>query len=144
LLDTLTLGGSPPAIQNHARLALEFWVTKFENLARESGLDPATARLAAEDAVAPLEGGLVLARVSGDRDVFRRAVESLRREAYKGREEDLSVPMHGDALYPHSYLAQRRMELAHEALVERRPSVFEVSESVGYQLLPTFSRAFKE
>jgi AraC-like DNA-binding protein len=52
--------------------------------------------------------------------------------------------MHGDALYPHSYLAQRRMELAHEALVERRPSVFEVSESVGYQLLPTFSREFKE
>jgi AraC-like DNA-binding protein len=36
------------------------------------------------------------------------------------------------------------MELAPEALVERRPSVFEVSESVGYQLLPTFSRAFKE
>jgi AraC-like DNA-binding protein len=36
------------------------------------------------------------------------------------------------------------MELAREALVERRPSVFEVSESVGYQLLPTFSGAFKE
>jgi AcrR family transcriptional regulator len=77
LLDTLTLGGSPPAIQRHAKLTLEVWVTKFEKLARESGLDPATARLAAEDAVAALEGGLVLARVSGDRDAFRRAVESL-------------------------------------------------------------------
>jgi TetR/AcrR family transcriptional regulator, lmrAB and yxaGH operons repressor len=77
LLDTLTLGGSPAAIQKHARLTLEFWVTQFEKLARESGLDPATARLAAEDAVAALEGGLVLARVSGDRDAFRRAVESL-------------------------------------------------------------------
>ena len=75
LLDTLTLGGSPPAIQKHAKLTLEVWVTKFEKLAR--GLDPATARLAAEDAVAALEGGLVLARVSGDRDAFRRAVESL-------------------------------------------------------------------
>jgi AcrR family transcriptional regulator len=77
LLDTLTLGGSPPAIQKHAKLTLEFWVNKFEKLARESGLDPATARLAAEDAVAALEGGLVLARVSGDRDAFRRAAESL-------------------------------------------------------------------
>ena len=77
LLDTLTLGGSPPAIQKHAKLTLEFWVTKFEKLARESRLDLATARRAAEDAVAALEGGLVLARVSGDRDAFRRAVESL-------------------------------------------------------------------
>jgi TetR/AcrR family transcriptional regulator, lmrAB and yxaGH operons repressor len=77
LLDTLTLGGSPPAIQKHARLTLEFWVSQFEKLARESGLGHATARLAAEDAVAALEGGLVLARVSGDRDAFRRAVESL-------------------------------------------------------------------
>ena len=77
LIDTLTLGGSPPAIQRHAKLTLELWVTKFEKLARESGLDRATARRAAEDAVAALEGGLVLARVSGDRDAFRRAVESL-------------------------------------------------------------------
>jgi len=52
LLDTLTLGGSPPAIQKHAKLTLEFWVTKFEKLASKSGLDPAIARLAVEDAVA--------------------------------------------------------------------------------------------
>lgn len=77
LLDTLTLGGNPPAIQKHTTLTLEFWVSQFEKLARESGFDNATARLAAEDAVAALEGGLVLARVSGDRDAFRRAVESL-------------------------------------------------------------------
>ena len=77
LLDTLTHGGSPPAIQKHARLSLEFWVSQFEKIARESGLDDRTARLAAEDAVAALEGGLVLARVSGDRYAFRRAVESL-------------------------------------------------------------------
>ena len=77
LLDTLTLGGSPPAIQKHAKLTLEFWVTKFEKLARKSGPDPATQRLAAEDAVAALEGGRVPARVRGDRDTFRRAVESL-------------------------------------------------------------------
>ena len=77
LLDTLTHGGSPPAIQKHARLSLEFWVSQFEKIARESGLDHSTARHAAEDAVAALEGGLVLARVSGDRDAFRRSVESL-------------------------------------------------------------------
>jgi TetR/AcrR family transcriptional repressor of lmrAB and yxaGH operons len=77
LLDTLTLGGSPTAIRKHARITMEYWVSQFEKLARESGLDHRVARLAAEDAVAALEGALVLARVSGDREVFRRAVESL-------------------------------------------------------------------
>lgn len=77
LLDTLTLGGSPHALRKRARLTLEYWISQFEKLARESGHDDATARLAAEDAVAALEGGLVLARVSGDRDAFLRAVESL-------------------------------------------------------------------
>jgi AcrR family transcriptional regulator len=77
LLDTLTLGGSPRAIHKHARLSLDLWVSQFEKIAREKGLDRKTARLAAEDAVAALEGGLVLARITGDRGAFRRAIESL-------------------------------------------------------------------
>ena len=83
LLDTLTLGGSPPAIRKHARLTLEYWISQFEKLAREGGLDHRTARLASEDALAALEGALVLARASGDKDVFRRAVDSLEQRLTK-------------------------------------------------------------
>jgi len=77
LLDTLTLAGSPSAIRKHARLTLEYWVSQFEKFAKESGLNHRIARLAAEDAVAALEGALVLVRVTGDKDAFRRAVKSL-------------------------------------------------------------------
>ena len=47
-------------------------------------------------------------------------------------------------LSPINYLTQWRMELAREALVDRRGNVAEVSERVGYQSLPAFSRAFKK
>lgn len=45
---------------------------------------------------------------------------------------------------PITYLTQWRMELAREALVDRHCNVTEVSEKVGYQSLPAFSRAFKK
>jgi len=44
---------------------------------------------------------------------------------------------------PIACLTQWRMELAREALVDRHCNVTEVSEKVGYQSLPPFSRAFK-
>jgi AraC family transcriptional regulator, activator of mtrCDE len=46
-------------------------------------------------------------------------------------------------LSPINYLTQWRMELAREGLADRRLSVAEVAEKVGYQSLPAFSRAFK-
>lgn len=77
LLDTLTFAGSPPRIRKHAKRTFEFWESKFQALALESGLGAAAARRAAQDAIAGLEGGLVLARVTGDVQAFRRATDSL-------------------------------------------------------------------
>jgi AraC-like DNA-binding protein len=45
---------------------------------------------------------------------------------------------------PIAYLTQWRMELAHEALVHSRDGVPEISESVGYNSLSAFTRAFKK
>lgn len=45
---------------------------------------------------------------------------------------------------PIAYLTQWRMELAHEALVEKRDGIPEIAESVGYQSLSAFTRAFKK
>ncbi|REJ78328.1 MAG: AraC family transcriptional regulator [Acidobacteria bacterium] len=45
---------------------------------------------------------------------------------------------------PMAYLTQWRMELAHEALLSTREGIPEIAESVGYQSLSAFTRAFKK
>ena len=77
LLDTLTLNRENPVVQARARAALEFWIDSFARFAESCGLPPAVAMEHAQDAVSALEGGLVIARVSGNRDPFVRAIESL-------------------------------------------------------------------
>src|SRR5579863_9556045 len=77
LLDTLTLNRESPLVRARARAALEFWIDSFARFAEEScGLPRALAMERAQDAVSALEGGLVIARVSGKRDAFMRALES--------------------------------------------------------------------
>jgi TetR/AcrR family transcriptional repressor of lmrAB and yxaGH operons len=77
LLDTLTLNRQSAVVQARARTALEFWIDSFTQFAESCGLPPALAMERAQDAVSALEGGLVIARVSGNRDPFVRAIESL-------------------------------------------------------------------
>jgi TetR/AcrR family transcriptional repressor of lmrAB and yxaGH operons len=78
LLDTLTLNRECPAVQTRAKAALEFWIDSFARFAEEScGLPRDLAIERAQDAVSALEGGLVIARVSGNRGPFMRAIESL-------------------------------------------------------------------
>jgi AraC family transcriptional regulator, activator of mtrCDE len=45
---------------------------------------------------------------------------------------------------PMEYATQWRMEIAHEALTDRRVNVAEIAEAVGYQSLSAFTRAFKK
>jgi TetR/AcrR family transcriptional repressor of lmrAB and yxaGH operons len=78
LLDTLTLNRESPFVKARAKAALEFWIDSFARFAAESsGLSPVLAIERAQDAVSALEGGLVIARVSGNRAPFIRAIESL-------------------------------------------------------------------
>ena len=78
LLDTLTLNRESTLVRTRAKVALEFWIDSFARFAEQSGRLPrALAMERAEGAVAALEGGLVIARVSGNTAPFLRAIESL-------------------------------------------------------------------
>ena len=76
LLDTLTIASGQKTLA-HARRSMEFWIGSFARVAREAGLPSAVARRRAEDVVAALEGGLIVSRVTGNPQPFRRALESL-------------------------------------------------------------------
>jgi AcrR family transcriptional regulator len=78
LLDTLTLNRESPAVRARAKAALEFWIDSFARFAKDScGLPRVLAMERAQEAVSALEGGLVIARVSGNVAPFMRAIESL-------------------------------------------------------------------
>jgi TetR/AcrR family transcriptional repressor of lmrAB and yxaGH operons len=89
LLDTLTLNRKSPAVQARAKAAIEFWIDSFARFASEScGLSSSLAIERAYDAVSTIEGGLVIARVSGNRGPFIRAIESLPERFMLLRRED--------------------------------------------------------
>jgi len=75
-LDTVTLADSP-STREHARRSMEFWIDAFARLGRDAGLGPAIARRRSQEAVAAIEGGLVVSRVLGNRRPFLRSLASL-------------------------------------------------------------------
>ncbi|CAA9230038.1 MAG: hypothetical protein AVDCRST_MAG76-1184 [uncultured Acidimicrobiales bacterium] len=77
LLDVLTLGSPGPATTDALAEAARAWIAAFAAAAGQASFGPAEARRRAEDAIAAIEGGLVLARVTGDHKPFRRAVQRL-------------------------------------------------------------------
>jgi AcrR family transcriptional regulator len=77
LLDMLSIGDPGADASTNLAAAATAWIEVFASLAREAGADEAAARARAQDAVAAIEGALVVARVTGDRAAFRRAVEGL-------------------------------------------------------------------
>jgi TetR/AcrR family transcriptional repressor of lmrAB and yxaGH operons len=79
LLDTLTLGEGATT-RAHARRSMEVWIEAFARLGRDGGLSAATARRRAQEAVAAIEGGLVVSRVLGDTGPFLRALANLPRQ----------------------------------------------------------------
>jgi AcrR family transcriptional regulator len=84
LLDTVTLADSP-STREHARRSMEFWIDAFARLGRDAGLNPAIARRRSQEAVAAIEGGLVVSRVLGDRRPFLRSLASLPKRLTAGR-----------------------------------------------------------
>jgi len=69
LLDTLTLADNRATLVR-AKKSMEFWVDRFARLGRDAGLSAGVARKRAEEAVAAIEGGLVVARVLKNRRPF--------------------------------------------------------------------------
>jgi AcrR family transcriptional regulator len=84
LLDTVTLAESP-STREHARRSMEFWIDAFARLGRDAGLSPAIARRRSQEAVAAIEGGLVVSRVLGDRRPFLRSLATLPKRLTAGR-----------------------------------------------------------
>ena len=79
LLDTLTLGDGT-VTRAHARRSMEAWIDALARLGRDGGLSAAIARKRAQEAVAAIEGGLVVSRVLGDARPFLRSLANLPRQ----------------------------------------------------------------
>ncbi len=77
LLDMLSVGEPGVDAATNLAAAAAAWIDIFAALARESGADAPTALARAQDAVAAIEGALVVSRVTGERDAFTRAVRLL-------------------------------------------------------------------
>lgn len=76
LLDTLTLADNRATLA-HAKKSMEFWVERFARVGRDAGFSAGVARKRAEEAVAEIEGGLVVARVLKNRRPFLRVLAGL-------------------------------------------------------------------
>ena len=77
LFDTLSLGDGTPEIRDSIADSLAATLHAFNAAAREAGQTPAAAKRAAQDALIRIQGALVVARVSGDRQPFQRVVREL-------------------------------------------------------------------
>jgi TetR/AcrR family transcriptional repressor of lmrAB and yxaGH operons len=77
LLDTMSYGAGGLASEAAVSAAATRWIDGFAAVARASGARPATAVARAQDAIASIEGGLVLARATNDTSAFLRAIERL-------------------------------------------------------------------
>lgn len=77
VLDTLSLQGTPPDLQLALQGALFAWLRAFEAVALEAGFAADEAERRAEQAVIAIEGSLILARVTGKKELFLRVLEEL-------------------------------------------------------------------
>ena len=77
LLDVMSISDPGPDVRDALRAAADGLVAAFAAVARRSGATSAAALARAQDAVASIEGALVLARVTGDRRPFARAIARL-------------------------------------------------------------------
>lgn len=87
LLETLTLGTPTKRIADLCNQAMHTWIGAFAALSIESGHKPQAANERAIDAVAAIEGALVVARSTGSSDVFERTMRSLPERLLLPREQ---------------------------------------------------------
>jgi hypothetical protein len=76
----MTTGEGRKVLAPYLRDGLQGWIHAFASLLAEVGLPEPVARQRAQNAVASVQGALVLAGVLNDTSVFERTVEDLRRK----------------------------------------------------------------
>jgi AcrR family transcriptional regulator len=77
LLDVLSVGHPGAGASAALADAANGWIAAFASVARAAGARPKEATARAQDAIAGIEGALVLARVTGDEAPFARAIDRL-------------------------------------------------------------------
>jgi AcrR family transcriptional regulator len=77
LLESFSLGDPGVDASTLLRGSAEAWIEAFAGVACQSGASRPEARARAQDALASIEGALVVARVTGDRTSFTRAIRRL-------------------------------------------------------------------
>jgi AcrR family transcriptional regulator len=78
LLERLSASADRSRFAEPLARSFRAFIDAFDGLCREAGLSAAVSRARAEDAVARIEGSLVLAAGTNDPPVFQRALEAIR------------------------------------------------------------------
>jgi TetR/AcrR family transcriptional regulator, lmrAB and yxaGH operons repressor len=78
VLERLCASANRPVIRRALRRSFEVWLTAFETLGVDAGIRRAVARTRAEDALARIEGALVVVVGTGQPEAFARALEAVR------------------------------------------------------------------
>ena len=77
VLDVLSIPGGSEELKAALKGAMWAWILAFTDIAKESGMPPTLARARAEEAIAGLQGALVVARVLQDSSAFERVLKRL-------------------------------------------------------------------
>ena len=80
ILELMTIGEGREVLAPEVREGLQGWIDALTTVIGEAGQPTPVARERAENAVARVQGALVLARGLGDTAVFKRTIEDLPRD----------------------------------------------------------------
>jgi TetR/AcrR family transcriptional regulator, lmrAB and yxaGH operons repressor len=76
-LDLLSIGEAQSLFQSPIQQTLSAWIAALADVLVEAGQDTKIARCNAEDAIAQIEGALILSRCFGNNEPFKRAIFNL-------------------------------------------------------------------
>ncbi|WP_282608732.1 TetR/AcrR family transcriptional regulator [Pelagibius sp. Alg239-R121] len=77
ILDVFAIGQAGVMFSPHLAAALKAWEKLIAEVVVDAGIDKATARYRAEDALVSIEGALVYTRVTGSSKTFKRILSNL-------------------------------------------------------------------
>ncbi|TYQ24540.1 TetR/AcrR family transcriptional regulator [Pseudanabaena sp. UWO310] len=76
-LELLSFGEAQPLFQPALQQTLSTWIDALAEVLVEAGQDAKVARCNAEDAIAQIEGALIVSRCLGNNEAFKRAIANL-------------------------------------------------------------------